>query len=81
MRSGAGKWTLLLAASDKKAEPAVGKKLGGVIGRPKGLEGEEKTVVLLEEATDSGARIFLGWRYANASLCGAADAAAQQRAP
>jgi HEAT repeats len=69
-KSGQGRWTLLLAASDKKSPPAVDKKLSGAIERPTGLEGEQRYKLLIREKSGSGEALRSGRRYENAGVCG-----------
>ncbi|MCA9620890.1 MAG: hypothetical protein KC731_17835, partial [Myxococcales bacterium] len=65
-----GRWVLLLAASAAKGAPHVEKLLVGTLDRPEGLEGEERSKVLLREREGGHERLLLGRRYAHAGLCG-----------
>jgi hypothetical protein len=65
-----GGWTLVLAASDAAGAPKVERLLTGRVGVPQGLEGEQRSKVLVREKTGDGERLIVGRRFENANLCG-----------
>ena len=70
LRSGVGRWVLVVSASAKKDAPAAGKKFAGRVENWEGLEGERHAHVLLADRLPTGVRLRVGERYENADVCG-----------